>query len=122
MVMFDETFEIEGVILCAASAYEQKYYFNPDFEGLPVSVQEELQIMCVLYTAEIGGILTLHFDDSGNLLIHVTAREGDLHFAEIAIVILIKKIDSPKREILEAMEFLYKYKFLQEDIGALLEQ
>ena len=120
--MFDETFEIEGVILCAASAYEQKYYFNPDFEGLPVSVQEELQIMCVLYTAEIGGILTLHFDDSGNLLIHVTAREGDLLFDEIGSVLKIKQIKSEKREFLEALELYFKAKFLQEDIGALLEQ
>ena len=120
--MFDETFEIEGVILCAASAYEQKYYFNPDFEGLPVSVQEELQIMCVLYTAEIGGILTLHFDDSGNLLIHVTAREGDLLFDEIGSVLKLKQIQSEKIEFLEALELYFKAKFLQEDIGALLEQ
>ena len=25
----------EKVVLCGASAYEQKYYFNPDFDALP---------------------------------------------------------------------------------------
>ena len=38
------------VVLCAASAYEQKFYFNPDFMGIPSSVKDELNIMCVLFT------------------------------------------------------------------------
>ena len=54
-------------ILCACSAYDKKYYLNPDFEGLPDLVKDELKIMCVMYTEEAGGILTLVFDDDGNL-------------------------------------------------------
>ena len=119
MDMFDGM-AVQGVILCAASAYEEKYYLNPDFSGLPVSIQEELQIMCVLYTAEIGGILTLHFDDWGNLLLHVTARENDLLFDDIGSVLKIKQIQAEKRELLEALELYYKAKFLQEDISDLL--
>ena len=57
----------ENVVLCGASAYEQKYYFNKDFDSLPDHVKKELQIMCVLFTEEIGGIFTLEFDDHGNL-------------------------------------------------------
>ena len=57
----------KNVVLCGASAYEQKYYFNQDFDSLPESVKQELHIMCVLYTEEIGGILTLEFDDNGIL-------------------------------------------------------
>ena len=37
----------EKVVLCGASAYEQKYYFNQDFASLPQSVQDELHVMCV---------------------------------------------------------------------------
>lgn len=120
--MFNEMPEVQGDILCAASAYEEKYYLNPDFLGLPVSIQEELQIMCVLYTADVGGILTLHFDEYGNLLMHVTARENDLLFDEIGSVLKIKQIQADKRELLEALELYYKAKFLQEDISALLEE
>lgn len=120
--MFDEMSQVQGVILCAASAYEEKYYLDPDFMGLPVSIQEELQIMCVLYTAEVGGILTLHFDDCGNLLLHVTARESDLLFDEIGSVLKMKQIQADKRELLEALELYYKAKFLNEDISALLEE
>ena len=56
----------ENIVLCGASSYEQKYYFNPDFNSLPESIKQELQIMCVLYTEDIGGILTLEFDEDGN--------------------------------------------------------
>ena len=37
------------MLLCGANSYEQKYYFNPDFNKLPQSVQDELHILCVLH-------------------------------------------------------------------------
>ena len=118
--MYDELPQVQGVILCAASAYEEKYYLNPDFTGLPGSIQEELQVLCVLYTADVGGILTLHYDETGNLLLHVTARENDLLFDEIGSVLKIKQIQAEKRELLEALEVYYKVVFLEEDVSNLL--
>jgi len=112
--------KVQGTVLCAASAYEEKYYLNPDFSGLPVAIQEELKIMCVLYTAEIGGILTLHFSHSGDLLLHVAAKEDDLLFDEIGSVLKIKQIQAEKRELLEAVELYYKAEFLGIDISGLL--
>ena len=47
----------EEIVLCAANSYEQKYYLNPEFEMLPESIKQELNIMCVLYTEDVGGIL-----------------------------------------------------------------
>lgn len=52
-------------MLCGANSYEQKYYFNPDFKMLPKSVQEELHILCVLYTEDVGGIFTIIFEPDG---------------------------------------------------------
>ena len=37
----------EEQILCACSAYEQKYYLNPRYASLPSVIQDELQIMAV---------------------------------------------------------------------------
>ena len=34
----------EEQILCACSAYEQKYYFNPRYQALPTAIQEELKL------------------------------------------------------------------------------
>ena len=87
----------ENVVLCGASAYEQKYYFNQDFDSLPESVKQELHIMCVLYTEEIGGILTLEFDEIGSVL-------------------RIKKLQTEKRELLESLEMYYRVFFLGETI------
>ena len=42
--------EQENLVLCGANSYEQKYYLNQQFSGLPEQVRQELQIMCVLYT------------------------------------------------------------------------
>ena len=50
---------MENITLCGASWYEQKYYFNPAFDKLPKSVKDELQIMCVEFTEDVGGVLTL---------------------------------------------------------------
>lgn len=108
-----------GTILCAASAYEEKYYLNQDFSGLPEAVKEELQIMCVLYTADVGGILTLQYDEQGNLLLNVTSDEDDFLFDEIGSVLKIKQIQAQKRELLEALELYYRAVFLKEDISDL---
>ena len=39
----------ENVVLCAASAYDEKFYFNQDFDALPESIKEELKIICAFY-------------------------------------------------------------------------
>ena len=88
-------------VLCGANSYEQKYYFNQEFSSLPQSVKDELHIMCVLYTEDVGGILTLEFDDSGTLEFKVTAPEEDYLFDEIGSVLKIKQYQEEKREMLE---------------------
>ena len=106
----------ENVILCASSAYEQKYYLNEDFEQLPQQIKDELKIMCVLYTEDVGGILELEFDEEGNLNLKVTADEGDLLFDEIGSVLKIKQIQQEKAELLESLEMYYRVFFLDEEI------
>ena len=107
----------DRVVLCSASAYEQKYYFNEDFASLPQSVQDELHIMCVLYTEEIGGVLTLEFDEDGNLQFQTEALEADAMFDEIGSVLRIKDLRNKKRELLESLETYYRVFFLGEDVG-----
>ena len=106
----------ENVVLCASSAYEQKYYLNEDFEQLPQQIKDELKIMCVLYTEDVGGILELEFDEEGNLNLKVTADEGDLLFDEIGSVLKIKQIQQEKLELLESLEMYYRVFFLDEEI------
>ena len=102
-------------VLCGANSYEQ-YYFNQEFSSLPQSVKDELHIMCVLYTEDVGGILTLEFDDSGTLEFKVTAPEEDYLFDEIGSVLKIKQYQEEKREMLESLELYYRTFFLGEDL------
>ena len=98
----------DRVVLCGASAYEQKYYFNQDFDALPQQIKDELQILCVMYTEEIGGVLTLEFDEDGNLEFKTEALEADAMYDDIGSVLRIKQIQSEKRELLESLELFFK--------------
>ena len=86
----------ENVVLCGASAYEQKYYFNQDFASLPETIKQELQVMCVLYTEDVGGILTLEFDEAGNLQFKTEATDSDFRYDEIGSVLKIKQMQAEK--------------------------
>lgn len=110
MDMFDEE-----VVLCASSAYEKKFYLNEEFSRLPEDIKNELKIMCVLFTEEVGGILELVLDEEGNLLFRTDADENDLLYDDIACGMLIKKMQYEKRELLESLEMFYRVFFLGED-------
>ena len=99
--MFDDK-----VILCGSSSYEKIFYFNP--------IKDELQIMCVLFTEDVGGILRLEFDEKGNLNLTVESKEDDFFFDEIGSVLKIKQLRAEKRELLENMETYFRVFFLQE--------
>ena len=102
----------EKMVLCASNAYEKKYYLNDQFSNLPERVKQELQIMCVLFTEEVGGILILQYEEDGTLQIVTEADEGDLLYDEIACGLLVKKNQYEKRELLESLEMFYKVFFL----------
>lgn len=98
----------EEMILCGASAYTRKYYLNEAFEGLPQSIKEELKILCVLFTEDVGGTLTLVFDGEGNLNLRTDSDEMDLLYDEIGSVLKVKKLQRTKEELLESLELYYK--------------
>lgn len=105
--MFDDK-----IVLCVSNSYEEKFYLNEDFSSLPKDVKDELKIMCVLYTEEIGGILSLEFDEEGTLEMVVRAEEDDFLFDEIGSVLKIKQLREVKRDLLESLETYYKVFFL----------
>ncbi len=102
------------VVLCGANSYEEKYYLNPDFEQLPDAVKEELKILCVLYVNDVGGILTLVYEENGELCLEVTAEEFDPMFDEIGSRLKIRQLQREKQDLLEALQMYYKVFFLGE--------
>jgi hypothetical protein len=104
----------ENIVLCGANAYEQKYYFNQDFASLPEAIKQELQVMCVMYTEEIGGILTLEFDPDGQLQFKTEALDADAMYDEIGSVLRIKQLQTEKQELMESLEMFFRIFFLGE--------
>lgn len=106
----------ENVVLCGASAYEKKFYLSEDFDALPDTIKDELKIMCVLYTEDVGGILTLEFEEDGHLVFKTEADEGDLLYDEVGSVLKIKQLQKEKEELLLSLEMYYRVFFLGEDV------
>ena len=110
------------IILCGANAYEQKYYFNEQFANLPENIKEELHVICVLFTEEIGGILTIGFTPEGEIRLDTQADPEDILYDEIGSALYCKKILSSRQELFDALTVYYKVKFLHMDPGELLEE
>ena len=102
----------ENLVLCGASSYEQKYFFNEKFRALPEEIKKELQIMCVLFTEDVGGVLTLEFEPEGTLEFKVQVDDGDYLFDEIGSELKIRRYQREKRELLESLELYYRVVFL----------
>ena len=106
----------ERMVLCGANSYEEKYYFNEDFASLPDAIKDELKIMCVLFTNEVGGVLTLEYEDDGTLCFQVTYAEDDFFFDEIGSELKIRKLQREKEELLQSLELFYRVFFLNEAV------
>lgn len=104
----------ERTVLCGANAYEQKYYFNEKFNALPQSIKDELHIICVLFTEEVGGIITFVYDEDGELNVETDADEEDILYDEVSSGLLVREIVSKKQELFESLTLYYKVVILGE--------
>ena len=107
----------EKVVLCVSNAYEKKYYLNPDFSSLQQTIQDELKVMCVLFTEDVGGLLSLVFEEDGTLVFEVSSAEEDLLYDDIGSALKIKQLQQTKSELLQSLEVFFKVFFLGEDFS-----
>lgn len=112
----------EKIVLCGANAYEQKYYFNEQFKGIPQSIQDELHIICVLFTEEVGGIFTIVFEEDGTLALETRAEEDDIYYDEVGSGLLVSEVRRKRQELLESLSLYYRVFVLHEDVSGLLEE
>lgn len=98
---------LESDILCVSNAYQRKYYLGPKFMGMPKQVRDDLQAACVLFTAEVGGIFTLSFDDGEHLFIHTAAAENDAAYDDISAGLKVKQFQEENRDLLLPVQEYY---------------
>lgn len=108
------------MILCGANAYDKKYYFNEAFLKIPKSVQDELHIICVLFTEEVGGIFTIVFEEDGGVSLETDAEENDIYYDEISSGLLVREIYRKREELLQSLSLYYRALILKEDLSELI--
>lgn len=106
----------DRIVLCGANAYEQKYYFNERFANIPESIKEELHIICVLFTEEVGGIFTIVFEEDGSVSLETDARSDDLLYDEISSGLMVREIRRNRQELLESLSMYYRVFILHEEL------
>ncbi|MDE7352745.1 MAG: hypothetical protein K2O06_06810 [Acetatifactor sp.] len=106
-------------VLCGASAYEMKYYFNRQFSDIPESIQNELHILCVLFTEEVGGVFTISFEEDGNILLETDADEDDIYYDEISSGLMVSQVRRRRQELFESLSLYYKVFVLKETLEEL---
>ena len=98
------------IVLCGANAYEKKYYFNEEqFKMIPDSIKQELHVICVLFTEEVGGVFT-------------NADDDDIYYDEISSGLLISEIRRNRQELFESLSLYYRVFIKKEDVSALLDE
>ena len=116
----DEGIENGRIVLCGANAYDRKYYFNRKFEKLPKSIQDDLHIICVLFTEEVGGILTISFEEDGEICLETRTDESDITYDEVSSGLLIGQIRKNRAELFESLKAYYRVLVLGEDLDTVL--
>ncbi len=120
--VFTDMCERKKTVLCGANAYQKKYYFNQRFNGIPESVKEELHIICVLFTEEVGGVFTVAFEEDGNVILETEAEESDIYYDEVGSGLLVGEIRRNRQELFESLRLYYKIVILKEPVDELLNE
>ena len=111
------------IVLCGANAYEKKYYFNEEqFKMIPESIKEELHIICVLFTEEVGGVFTIAFEEDGNVVMETNADDDDIYYDEVSSGLLIAEIRRSRQELFESLSLYYRVFIKKEYVSELLDE
>lgn len=110
------------MVLCAASKYEMKYFFNKTFQSLPESIQDELHIISVLFAQEVGGVFKILFETDGDVTIETESAEDDILYDDISAGLMVSEIKRTRQELFESLSLYYKVFICGENVENLLEE
>lgn len=90
----------DRIVLCGASSYNKNITLMSSFLLCHRGYQDELHIMCVLFTADVGGVLQVVFDEDGSLQLRTQTEEDDILYDEIGSVLKIKQLQRERKNCL----------------------
>ena len=89
---------------------------------IPESIKEELHIICVLFTEEVGGVFTIAFEEDGNVVMETNADDDDIYYDEVSSGLLIAEIRRSRQELFESLSLYYRVFIKKEDVSELLDE
>ena len=91
-------------------------YFNEKFNGIPQSIKDELHVISVLFTEEVGGVFTIVFEEDGSISLETNAEESDLLYDEISSGLLVGEIRRNRQEMFASLQLYYRVFILGETL------
>lgn len=107
---------MEKKVLAGASRQKQKYFFEPEFNGIPQTVKDEIRNICILMAERLGCTFLLSFEENGDLVFDIIKNEGDIDFDDIGAELEIKSLKSEKKELIKALKLWYVVNMTEEGI------
>ncbi|NLK97470.1 DUF6145 family protein [Defluviitalea saccharophila] len=99
---------MEKKVIFSASYYTQKYYSNPEFDGIPTAIRNEIRMICIALAEKLHAIFTIGFYEDGEVYFEARAEESDYDFDEIGVPLEIKRLESEQSELIKMLRLWYK--------------
>jgi (p)ppGpp synthase/HD superfamily hydrolase len=99
---------MEKKVIFSASYYTQKYYSNPEFDGIPTAIRNEIRMICISLAEKLHTIFTIGFYENGEIYFEARSEESDYDFDEIGVPLEIKKLETEESELLKKLRIWYR--------------
>lgn len=75
---------------------------------MPKELQDQLHILCVLFTVDVGGIVFIYFDEDGSVNMMSTAEPDDIYYDKIGSGLKLEQVKAERRSLFEQVETWYR--------------
>lgn len=99
--------DMEKIILAAASFEKQKFYWNPEFVNIPMGIQDEIKVVCVVLAQKLNATFVTGFYDNGDIYFEIVKPEDVSDFDDIGAELEIKLLKKEKEELIKSLKLWY---------------
>lgn len=103
-------------VICAASCYNKKHYFNPKMDKLPQKIKGELKAITICLAEKLHGIFTIGFYPDGSVFLESVGDDLDCNYDEIGSVLEVKKLKREEEELFNSLQLWYKNIYLNKSM------
>ncbi len=106
--MITDDRDYEKSVICAASVYKQKVYFNEEYDGLPSKIKDEIRTKVITLAQKLHCVFIMGFYDDGYVYFETQTEEGDFFFDEVGATLETNRLEREERELIENLGVWYR--------------